>query len=50
MQNHAQCDEIRKEIFFGDVVSKHFNQTSRDEDNILDQIYQSNYVRIIIVV
>ena len=27
-------------------VSDSFNMTSRDEDNILDQIYQSKYVRI----
>ena len=32
----------------GDVVSDSFNKTSRDEDNILVQIYKSKYVRIII--
>ena len=25
--------------FYGDVVSDSFNKTSRDEDNILEQIY-----------
>ena len=31
----------------GDVVSDSFNKTSWDEDNILDQIHYSKYVRII---
>ena len=35
--------------FCGDVVSYSFNKTSRDEDNILYQIYKSKYVRIIIM-
>ena len=33
----------------GDVVSDSFNKTPRDEENILDQIYKSKYVRIIIM-
>ena len=33
--------------FCGDVVLDSFNKTYRDEDNILDQIYKSKYVRII---
>ena len=33
--------------FCGDVVSDSFNKTSRDEDNILEQIYKSKYVCII---
>ena len=36
--------------FYGDVVSDSFIKTSRYEDNILDQIYQSKYVCIIITV
>ena len=28
--------------FYGDVVSDSFGKTSRDEDNILDQINKSN--------
>ena len=35
--------------FGGDVVSGSFNKTFRDEDNILDQIYENKYVRIILV-
>ena len=34
-------------IFGGDVVLESFNKTLRDEGNILDQIYQSEYVCII---
>ena len=33
----------------GDVVLDSLNKTSRDEDNILDKIYKSKYVRIIIM-
>ena len=36
--------------FFGDVVLDSFKKTSRDEDEILDQIYKSKYVRITIIV
>ena len=32
--------------FCGDVVSDSFNKRFRDEDKILDQIYQNKYVRI----
>ena len=35
--------------FCRDVVSGSFNKTSWNEDNILDQIYKSKYVRIIIM-
>ena len=28
--------------FFGDVVLDSFNKTSRDEDNILYQVYKTN--------
>ena len=35
--------------FYRDVVSDSFNKTSRDEDNILDQIYESKYVWSIIM-
>ena len=36
-------------IFCGDVVLDSFNEASRDEDNILDQVYKSKYVRIFIM-
>ena len=32
--------------FGGDVVLNSFNKASWDEDNILDQVYKSKYVRI----
>ena len=35
--------------FGGDVVSDSFNKTLRDEENILDQVYKSKYVRIFII-
>ena len=35
--------------FWGDVVLDSFNKASQDEDNILDQMYESKYVRIIII-
>ena len=35
--------------FCEDVVSYSLNKTSRDEDNILYQIYKRKYVRIIIM-
>ena len=35
--------------FAGDVVLESFNKASQDEDNILDQIYKSKYVRIFIM-
>ena len=41
----VQCDTIRLE-HCGDVV---FNKVSRNEDNILDQIYKSKYVRIFVM-
>ena len=44
-----RCDAIRWYSFCGDVVSDIFNETSRDEDNILDQIYKGKYVRFIII-
>ena len=33
----------------GDVVSDSINKEYRDGDNILDQIYKSKYVRIVIM-
>ena len=36
-------------IFCGDVVSDSINKEYRDGDNILDQIYKSKYVRIVII-
>ena len=36
-------------VFFGDVVSDSFNETFRDEENNLDQIYKSKYVHIMIM-
>ena len=33
----------------GDVVLDSFNKKSRDEDNILNEIFESKYVRIIIM-
>ena len=36
-------------IFQGDVVSDSFHKASPDEDNILEQIYRSKYVRIVIM-
>ena len=35
--------------FCGNIISDSFNMTSQDEDNNLDQMYQSKYVRIIIM-
>ena len=35
--------------FCGDVVSYSFKKASRDEDNLLYQIYKSKYVRTIIM-
>ena len=35
--------------FCEDVVLDSFNMVSRDEDNILEQIYKSKYVRILIM-
>ena len=35
--------------FCGDVVLNSFNKAFRVEDNILDQVYESKYVRIIIM-
>ena len=35
--------------FFGDVVLDNFNNASREEDNILDKVYKSIYVRIFIM-
>ena len=35
--------------FCGDVVLDNFIKASRDEDNILDQIYKSKYVQIFIM-
>ena len=36
--------------FCGDVVLDIFIKASRDEDNILGQIYRSKYVRIFILI
>ena len=36
--------------FWGDIVSDSFNKTSRDEDNILDEIYMGKYDRIYIMI
>ena len=36
--------------FWGDVVLDNFNKTLRGKENILDQIYKSKYVRIIIMI
>ena len=35
--------------FWGNVVLDGFDRASRDEDNILDQIYNSKYIRIFIM-
>ena len=35
--------------FCGDVVLNSFNKVCRDEDNILDQVYESEYVRTFIM-
>ena len=35
--------------FCGDVVMKSFEKGSRDEENMLDQIYKSKYVRNFII-
>ena len=42
MQSHGNS-------FCGDVVLISFNKASRDDDNILDQVYKSKYVRIFIM-
>ena len=39
-----------RKSFCGDVVSDNFNKASRDDDNILDQIYTSKYFRIFIII
>ena len=36
--------------FYGDVVLESFNDIFRNEDNILDQIYKSKCVQIIIMI
>ena len=44
-----QCYSVMQsdgDTFCGDFVSDSFNKTSRDEDNILDQIDQGEYVLI----
>ena len=43
-----QCDAIEGNSFCGDVVSDSFNKKFRDDDNILDQLYKSKYVGMII--
>ena len=40
---------MQSEGFDWDVVSDSFNKTLRDEENILDQVYKSKYVRIFII-
>ena len=35
--------------FCGDVIFDSFNKAFRDEDNILDQMYEHKYVRIFIM-
>ena len=35
--------------FCWDIVLNSFNKASRDEDNILDQVYKTKYVRIFIM-
>ena len=37
-----------KNSFGGDVVLDSFKKASRDEDNILGQVYNSKYVRVLI--
>ena len=39
---------LNKSVFCGDVDLDSCNNASRDEDNILDQIYKYKYVRNII--
>ena len=34
---------------YGDIVLDSFNKASRDEDNILDQMYKRIYVQIFIM-
>ena len=34
--------------FGKDVVLNSFNKASRDEENILDQVYERKYVRILL--
>ena len=36
--------------FRGDVVSNGFNKTSWDEENILEQIQESKYLRYILII
>ena len=36
--------------FCGDVVLDSLNKASRDEDNILNEIYKSKYFRIILMI
>ena len=35
-----------RNTFYGDVVLDSFNKASRDEDNILDQIYKKKIVSV----
>ena len=46
MYNVMQSDE---NSFCGDVVLNSFIKAYRDEHNILDQVYESKYVRIYIM-
>ena len=48
-------EELKKKFCFlhsssGEKSSESSNKTSWDKDNILDQIYESKYVRIIIMI
>ena len=48
MKDPVQCAAIWSDSFCGDVVLDAFIKVSREEDSILDKIYQSKYVRNII--
>ena len=48
LRSLIQCDAIRLEHFLWRCRLGHFNKTYQDEDNILDRICESKYVRNII--
>ena len=40
---------MQSDGFYGDVVSDSFHKAYPDEDKILEKIYRSKYVRIVIM-
>ena len=48
-QSYYSVMQSDRNSFYGDVVSNSFNKPSYDEDNMLNQMYNSKYVHIIII-